>query len=796
MTLNFYGYEEQVLFVPKRYDNYQVKVSKEDKVLVIKEDGSLLAKIGVEFDVRTHKLSLIGKDDNVCIDDVVMPVAFKSVNNIEYDKGNGEIKILFNNTDGSLSEVVLDIDEVVKSYKAGRGIEIDDDNVINVKVKDGDTHLVSSEEGLSVTLSDFYTKEEIDEKSSEVSSALNFLNETKLDVSAYTPTDLSDYYTKEEIDESALVISTALIDLEDRKLDVSAYTPSDLSNYYTKSEVDEKIEEHEPDLSDYYTKEEIDDISLVTSAALNNLNDIKLDVSAYTPTDLSDYYTKEEINEFADNIYSKEYIDSLVDELREGLLDPTEKQTFMDTSEYVLSANSEVSRLLLQDGTIVDLPNIIRNIQQGRTYNVYDDDSHRNMNNNLSPGIYLHCRSGRPSPEQGNHGDEIYTLISKPEFNNNTMLYNVQQWAYSENYPNQAFYRIVKTPALDNYDSGNYGTWVRFAQYIDLSSFCTTSEAQSMIAAVESEIPSLDGYATENYVNSAAQAISELMVTKDQEQEDMSSLENSLKTYIDEKDVEVKNESKLYTDEQELITRDNLNELSTKFTKLTDGISATSSDYTGGTGVFDHLYKEFHDLIKGLDENRLPTIKSLIERIEKLENVEHNEVYIQLPQNVEDYYFQFFTKESADELVWGTYADRDTVHYQTPLSISDSNIASQLWTLEKNSLGGYTIRNAACIDYVVCAPNVWDVLVRVNGYTSENEKANYSFEYYYGSRYSYWVVKNIYYGNDPSFIGLWDFDKVFADGERLAGNREAPSSRKESADKIGIRAILKADINI
>ena len=116
------------------------------------------------------------------------------------------------------------------------------------------------------------------ESSLVVAAALNDLNYRKLDASAYTPTDLSNYYTKAEVDEK-----------------IEEHEP-DLSDYYTKEEVDEKIEEHEPDLSDYYTKEEIDDSALVISAALNELNDRKLDASAYTPTDLSDYYTKEEVD--------------------------------------------------------------------------------------------------------------------------------------------------------------------------------------------------------------------------------------------------------------------------------------------------------------------------------------------------------------------------------------------------------------------------------------------------------------------------------------------------------------------
>lgn len=69
----------------------------------------------------------------------------------------------------------------------------------------------------------------------------------------YIGADLSNYYDKTEIDnlvgsgftsssitdviiENEEVVSAALADLDERKLDATAYTPTDLSNYYTKSE--------------------------------------------------------------------------------------------------------------------------------------------------------------------------------------------------------------------------------------------------------------------------------------------------------------------------------------------------------------------------------------------------------------------------------------------------------------------------------------------------------------------------------------------------------------------------------
>ena len=81
--------------------------------------------------------------------------------------------------------------------------------------------------------------------------------------------DLPRGYSRQYLDDKERVIAESLVDLNDRKLDASAYTPTDLTNYYTKSETSGATE---------------------IAAAFND----KLDASAYTPTDLTNYYTKSE----------------------------------------------------------------------------------------------------------------------------------------------------------------------------------------------------------------------------------------------------------------------------------------------------------------------------------------------------------------------------------------------------------------------------------------------------------------------------------------------------------------------
>ena len=104
--------------------------------------------------------------------------------------------------------------------------------------------------------------------------------------------DPSNYYDKDDIDdlvgsgftlssitdviiENEEIVSAALTDLDERKLDASAYTPTDLSNYYTKSETSGATEistalADKADTATTYTKAEVDARNLWVSGTGTN----------------------------------------------------------------------------------------------------------------------------------------------------------------------------------------------------------------------------------------------------------------------------------------------------------------------------------------------------------------------------------------------------------------------------------------------------------------------------------------------------------------------------------------------
>ena len=173
----------------------------------------------------------------------------------------------------------------------------------------------------------------VEENEIVTAAALNDLNARKLDASAYTETDLSNYYTKSEIDNAELATTAALLDLNERKLDSSAYTPTDLSNYYTINDIDAKLGsgftgQH----SGRTITQAIVEDEFVLAGALNDLNERKLDASAFTPTDLSNYYTKSEVDGF---------VDSLSGIIEDNELVIASSLTDLDTRKLDVSAHTE-----------------------------------------------------------------------------------------------------------------------------------------------------------------------------------------------------------------------------------------------------------------------------------------------------------------------------------------------------------------------------------------------------------------------------------------------------------------------
>ena len=158
----------------------------------------------------------------------------------------------------------------------------------------------------------------------------------------------------------------------------------------------------------------------------------------------------------------------------------------------------------------------------------------------------------------------------------------------------------------------------------------------------------------------------------------------------------------------------------------------------------------------------------------------------EIPANLGDYYFQFYSKEANSDLVWAVYesGDENRVYYKA----ANSNYANdlyQLWSLEGNSTGGYSLRNVGESAYIIASPSSWNFITR----NTTSEGYNTAFDFTYNSLGDYWICKNL--GHPGNYVGLWDNDKNFSTGEVLAANRDSETT----ADHIGIRLIPRSVVN-
>jgi len=85
-------------------------------------------------------------------------------------------------------------------------------------------------------------RSDICDLTTELSNEITNRQNADTAISGAVDTVLANYLTISAFTEAEEIISASLNDLDDRKLDASAYTPTDLSNYYTKSEVYNKTE--------------------------------------------------------------------------------------------------------------------------------------------------------------------------------------------------------------------------------------------------------------------------------------------------------------------------------------------------------------------------------------------------------------------------------------------------------------------------------------------------------------------------------------------------------------------------
>ena len=204
-------------------------------------------------------------------------------NGAEYDKETREIKFYHN------GEVKTQID-ATPFIKDGmvNSVRLENGYLIITFNTDAGKEPISIEIGSIFEPSNYYTKAEIGDKfqpkgnyvsastytsfTSRTEASIQTLRGTKLDISAYTPSDLSNYYTKDEVYSKGETYNRNEID--DKIVQSGTFDPT---LYYTKGTCDSRfaLKDEMPSLNGYATEEWVTSKNYATSGELvtyvNNL---------------------------------------------------------------------------------------------------------------------------------------------------------------------------------------------------------------------------------------------------------------------------------------------------------------------------------------------------------------------------------------------------------------------------------------------------------------------------------------------------------------------------------------------
>ncbi len=238
MSLNTYGFADDIYMESK---SFEVSVSAKDKIIKVMDGNVLLASLSMTLEKNI--LSLIGKDDMV-VAEVNLPKS-EVISNAYYDKENKQIVIVVEMSDGTISELTIDVSDLIMIYEGHNGIEVID-NKIGIKINeesykylsvddDGLQFKVDSLDDTYVTdeyLKNYATKEDISDM-----ATISWVNSqnyaTKEDISDMATTswvNSQNYATKEDI--STLATSESVENLEkkvDNKVDwTDISTPENL----------------------------------------------------------------------------------------------------------------------------------------------------------------------------------------------------------------------------------------------------------------------------------------------------------------------------------------------------------------------------------------------------------------------------------------------------------------------------------------------------------------------------------------------------------------------------------------
>ena len=181
MSLYTYGFSDDVYMEAK---SFQVSVSAKDKIIQVMDGNMLLASLSMTL--SNNILSLIGKND-MTVAEVTLPQSDR-ITDTYYDSENKRIVIVVTMTDGTTSELYIDVSDLIMIYEGCNGIEVEG-NKIGIKINENSKKYLSVDDyGLGLNV-DSLDETYVTDDTLKNYATIEMLNEVKDSLDAYATKD-------------------------------------------------------------------------------------------------------------------------------------------------------------------------------------------------------------------------------------------------------------------------------------------------------------------------------------------------------------------------------------------------------------------------------------------------------------------------------------------------------------------------------------------------------------------------------------------------------------------------------
>lgn len=642
-NLNYYDYEDYSYMV-----SLAAVCNGKRNIIIVDDAGELLAQMGLK--IENNYLKLFDENSEELYADVELPTSIKDITSTAYTQDKKGIIITVENTDGSSSEIELDITDLIVVYKAGKGIDIDNQNTISVKVKnaeEGETQILSVDnDGIDIDLTSVYnTIDALEEKVD------NIVVPTKVsdleNDSAYVTSEELEAFSSETFDSLSLKVDKETLDEEIENVYLGAESMvADAVSGLTDKIVEDVLVINKSILAlttaagienedgEIYYNAHNDDIILSGASSLDNadmlLSEHLTELSSKVDSISETTFTKEEVEEILNLKIGVETFESISGDVE------TLKSNVETLSESNETISGDVDVLKSDVETLKDEKADLSEVED----NYYDIDEITEL---------LEAKDEKLEEELVKKQDTLVSGENIKTINGESLLGSsdivTQNLTAGDNI--SITNSVISVTGLSNFDPTNIETEISNAitdlnnkialkaNTIDVYTKADIDiQHNSLVSSINQKAEASNVYTkSETYSNTqadekiaegVANGIKDL-ITKESVEDKLTTLSGAVDTKVSETASSTLNSANVYTNSAISGVTSGVNSLGKKISVLANGeFGEQSYDPTSGNGLLDELYKLVHSLIDGMDEGNLTPIatslKNIEDRLTALEN--------------------------------------------------------------------------------------------------------------------------------------------------------------------------------